>query len=151
MAIVPTPAAGIAAASDAAPEPVKYKFVADFPINASARLLFPYLSTAGSLAQWFCDDVKLTPDHLFNFIWDGESHFASVANLRLNRSIRFVFLSPQRQPLPDAGYLDFTLETSEFTQEQYLRVTDYSTEHDKAELQEIWEGLVQTLREQVGG
>ena len=113
--------------------------------------MFPYLSTAGSLAQWFCDDVKLTPDHLFNFIWDGESHFASVAQQRPNRSIRFVYLSPQRQPVEDPGYLDFTLETSEITQEQYLRVTDYSEESDQEELQDMWEGLVQTLRELVGG
>ena len=150
MAIVP-PSAAVAAAASPAPSPAKFKFVAEYAVNASARLLFPYLSTAGSLAQWFCDDVKLTPDHLFNFIWDGEPHYASVTNLRPNRSIRFVFLSPQRQPLADPGYLDFTLETSEITQEQYLRVTDYSAEHDKVELQELWDGLIQTLREQVGG
>ena len=147
MASVPTSAAGVAAAAS----PAKFKFTAEFPINASSRLLFPYLSTAGSLAQWFCDDVKLTPDHLFNFIWDGESHFASVAQQRPNRSIRFVYLSPQRQPVEDPGYLDFTLETSEITQEQYLRVTDYSEESDQEELQDMWEGLVQTLRELVGG
>ncbi|MBC7448644.1 MAG: ATPase [Hymenobacteraceae bacterium] len=147
MAIVPTSAADVAAV----PHEAKFKFVAEYSINASARLLFPYLSTAGSLAQWFCDDVKLTPDHLFNFIWDGEAHYAAVTNLRQNRSIRFVFLSLQRQPLPDPGYIDFTLESSELTLEQYLRVTDYSEEHDKGELQERWDGLVQTLREQVGG
>jgi uncharacterized protein YndB with AHSA1/START domain len=147
MAIVPTSAAGVAAA----PNSAKFKFVTEYSINASARLLFPYLSTAGSLAQWFCEDVKLTPDHLFNFIWDGESHFASVTNLRQNRSIRFVFLSPQRQPLPDPAYIDFTLETSELTQEQYLRITDYSDQHDKEELAELWDGLMHALRELVGG
>ena len=146
MAIEPTSATGVAT-----PDPAKFKFVAEYPINASARLLFPYLSTAGSLAQWFCDDVKLTPDHLFNFIWDGDAHYAAVANSRLNRSIRFVFLTPQRQAEADPRYIDFTLETSELTQEQYLRVTDYSDEHDKAELQELWDGLIQTLRELVGG
>ncbi len=151
MAIVPPSAADAAASISPATGPAKFKFVAEYAVNASARLLFPYLSTAGSLAQWFCDDVKLTPDHLFNFVWDGEPHFASVTNVRQNRSIRFVFLSPQRQPLPDPAYLDFTLETSEITQEQYLRVTDYSSEHDKAELQELWDGLVHSLRELVGG
>ena len=147
MAIVPSSAAGVAAA----PSPAKFKFVVEYSINASARLLFPYLSTAGSLAQWFCDDVKLTPDHHFNFVWDGEAHYAAVQNLRPNRSIRFVFLSAPRQPLPDPGYIDFTLESSELTQEQFLRITDYSDEHDKAELQERWDSLVQILRDQVGG
>ncbi len=146
MAAVPTTTTAPAATASS-----KFKFVAEFPINASARLLFPYLSTAGSLAQWFCDDVRLTPDHLFNFIWDGESHFASTTNVRANRSIRFVFLSPTRQPVSDPSFLEFTLETSELTQEQYLRVTDYSEEQDVAELRELWDGLVQTLRELVGG
>lgn len=147
MAVVPTSAAGVAAA----PQGAKFKFVAEYPINSSARVLFPYLSTAGSLAQWFCDDVKLTPDHLFNFIWDGEPHFASVANLRPNRLIRFVFLSPQRQPLPDPSYLEFAVEVSEVTQQPYLRVTDYSAESDSESLQELWDGLIYSLREQIGG
>jgi len=146
MASVPSPAASAPATASS-----KYRFVAEYPINASARLLFPYLSTAGSLAQWFCDDVRLTPDHLFNFIWDGEDHYATVTNYRLNRTVRFVFLGRDRQPLRDPNYIDFAIETSELTEEQYLRVTDYSEETDVVELRELWDGLVQTLRELIGG
>ena len=39
---------------------VKTPFVVDYPINASPKILFPYLATAGGLAQWFCDDVNAT-------------------------------------------------------------------------------------------
>lgn len=138
-------------APTAAPASSKFKYVAEYAINASPRLLFPYLSTAGNLAQWFCDDVKLTPDHHFNFIWDGDDHFATVTNFRLNRTIRFVFLGTAQQAGRDPNYIDFAIETSELTGEQFLRITDYSEEHDVIELRELWDGLIQTLREIIGG
>ncbi len=131
--------------------PAKFKFVAEFAINASPRLLYPYLSTAGSLAQWLCDDVRLTPDHHFNFIWDGESHFASVANVRPNRSVRYVFLDAKRQPVENPSYIDLAIETSQLTDEVFLRVIDYSEETDVEELRELWEGLTLNLRELIGG
>lgn len=146
MASVPS-----SAPSTAAPASSKYKYIAEYSINASARLLFPYLSSAGNLAQWFCDDVKLTPDHHFNFLWDGEDHFAAVTNFRLNRTIRYVFLGTGQQSVRDPNYIDFSIETSELTGEQFLRITDYSEEHDVVELRELWDGLIQTLREIIGG
>jgi len=36
----------------------KNKFITEFEINASQKILFPYLSTASGLAQWFADDVN---------------------------------------------------------------------------------------------
>ena len=37
----------------------KQKFVGEYPINASRKMLFPYLSTATGLCQWFADDVNI--------------------------------------------------------------------------------------------
>ena len=65
--------------------------------------------------------------------------------------LRFVFLGPENRHQPDANYLDFTIESSELTQEVFLRVADYSEETDDVELQEMWDNLVQNLRELVGG
>jgi hypothetical protein len=70
---------------------------------------------------------------------------------RTNRSVRFVFLDKNHRHTPDANYLDFTIDSSELTQEVFLRVVDYSEETDEIELQEMWDSLIQNLREQVGG
>ena len=43
------------------------------------------------------------------------------------------------------------LDSSEVTDEVYLRVVDYAAGHDAAEKQEMWESLVSKLCEQVGG
>lgn len=129
----------------------KRRFEMEYPINASPRLLFPYLSSASGLSQWFCDDVRLDPDHRLNMVWDKQNHYAEIALQRPGRSIRYVFLDERKQPLIDANFLDFSLEYSKITDSVFLRVTDYSDHSNAQEQQELWDGLVGKLREQVGG
>ncbi|HEX8659075.1 MAG TPA: START-like domain-containing protein [Hymenobacter sp.] len=129
----------------------KTRFVVEFPINASPKILFPYLATASGLSQWFCDDVRYVEGQRLNFIWDQENHYAEISSQRLNRGVRFVFLDDHRQSVPDANSLEFTLDSSQVTDEVYLRVIDYSSTNNPDEQQEMWEGLVAKLREQVGG
>lgn len=129
----------------------KRRFEMEYPINASPKLLFPYLASASGLSQWFCDDVRLDPDHRLNMVWDRQNHFAEIALQRPGRSIRYVFLDERKQALNDANYLDFSLEYSKITDSVFLRVTDYSDHSNDQEQQELWDGLVGKLREQVGG
>ena len=129
----------------------KRRFEMEYPINASPKLLFPYLSSASGLSQWFCDDVRLDPDHRLNMVWDKQNHYAEIAVQRPGRSIRYVFLDERKQPLSDANYLDFSLEYSKITDSVFLRVTDYSDHGNDKEQQELWDSLVGKLREQVGG
>jgi len=129
----------------------KTRFVVEYPINASPKILFPYLATASGLSQWFCDDVRYVEGQRLNFIWDNDNHYAEISGQRLNRAVRFVFLDEQRQPVADANFLEFTLDSSQVTDEVYLRVIDYSASLDAREQHEMWEGLVSKLREQVGG
>jgi len=74
-----------------------------------------------------------------------------MTGYRTNKSVRFVFLQDDRKHEPDASYMDFTIETSDLTQEQYLRVIDYSDEEDMEEMKELWDGLIVSLREIIGG
>src|SRR5688500_4257855 len=129
----------------------KPRFVVEFPINASPKILFPYLATASGLSQWFCDDVRYVEGQRLNFIWDNDNHYAEISGQRLNRAIRFVFLNELRQSVSDANYLEFSLDSSQVTDEVYLRVVDYSSTQDSNEQYEMWDGLVAKLREQVGG
>jgi len=129
----------------------KHKFISEYAINASPRMIYPYLSTPSGLEQWFCDKVYINEDKVFNFVWDNRNHYAEMNNQRANKSVRFVFLDEDRKHGPDSSYMDFTIETSELTQEQYLRVIDYSEEHDMKEMTELWDGLILSLREIIGG
>lgn len=128
----------------------KTRFVVDYSINASPKILFPYLATAAGLAQWFCDDVSYVTGGRLNFVWDRENHYAEVGPQRLNRAARYVFLGPERILAADPSYLEFTLHSSEVTDEVFLHIVDYSSLH-AAEQRELWDGLIAKLREQVGG
>lgn len=124
----------------------KTTFIGEYPINASKKMLYPYISTASGLAQWFADDVNINEDKVFTFLWDGDENKARMTSSRVNSHARFEFLSDD----DDAPYIEFRLEMNELTQEVFIRVTDYS-DMDAEEAGELYQSLIHDLKEIVGG
>lgn len=129
----------------------KNKFVSDYQINTSKKVIYPYLSTASGLSQWFADDVIINEDKVYNFIYDGEDHYARPTVMRLNHHVKFEFFDPELEEESDLSFIEFKLEENELTQTFYLRVIDYGDAYDEQEQQAIWEGLITTLKEIIGG
>lgn len=132
---------------------VKNKFVSDYQINTSKKVIYPYLSTASGLSQWFADDVVINEDKVYNFIYDGEDHFAKPTIMRINHHVKFEFFDPQDEEgmEDDPSFIEFKLDENELTQTFYLRVIDYGDAYDNQEQKDIWEGLITNLREIIGG
>ncbi|MDE0561314.1 START-like domain-containing protein [Algoriphagus sp. NF] len=130
---------------------VKNKFVADYQINASKKILFQYISTASGLEEWFADEVKINEDKVFIFDFDNDEHHAKIASIRNNSHVKFEFFDPTNPEEKDHSYIEFKLEENELTQTLFLKVIDYSDGYDDEELEAIWEGLVGKLKEIVGG
>ena len=123
----------------------------EYEINASKKMLFPYLNSASGLSQWFADDVTIDEDKVFHFIWDGESHKAKLSGQRMNIYVRFEFIKDEDFE-PDTPYsIEFRLEQNEITDTVFLKVSDASDIEDEEELEELWESLIQSLKETVGG
>ncbi|GAB3956065.1 hypothetical protein GCM10028805_44760 [Spirosoma harenae] len=127
----------------------KFKFVAEYELRASPKMLFPYISTASGLSQWFASKVNTMPEQRFDFQWDNESHIARQVSMRQNKGVRFEFLNTNDDE-SDNNYVDFRVEQSELTQSTFLRITDYSGTTDEEELKDLWDGLMDKLREIVG-
>lgn len=127
----------------------KHKFVVEYELRSSPKVLFPYISTASGLEQWFAEKVKVLPDHRFDFHWDGESHVARQTSHRLNKAVRYEFENTGETEY-DLNYIEMKLEVSELTQSTYLRVVDYSQNTDDQELLSMWNGLIESLKEIVG-
>lgn len=127
----------------------KHKFVAEFELRASPKVLFPYISSASGMQQWFAEKVTLKDSSTFDFHWDGESHIAKLSQLRLNKSAKFDFI-PSNSDERDHNYLEFKMEVSELTGSTYLKIVDYSANTDDEELTELWEDLIYKLKEIVG-
>ncbi|PRY90812.1 START-like domain-containing protein [Mongoliibacter ruber] len=130
---------------------VKNKFVADYQINTSRKILFPYLSSASGLSEWYADDVSINEDKTFKFEYDGEDHYAKVVALRTNFHVKFEFFDPNNLEEEDKAYIEFKLEENELTQTLFLKVIDYSDSYEDDELESIWENLVANLKEIIGG
>jgi uncharacterized protein YndB with AHSA1/START domain len=136
----------------------KSKFMGEYEINASPKMLFPYLNTAAGLSQWFADDVNVNEDKIFTFVWDGKDHKAKVTSQRTNAYVKFEFLEDkerntdnEEENQPDPSFIEFKLDTNELTQSLFVKVTDYSDTADEEEMEEIWDNLIYSLRELVGG
>lgn len=128
----------------------KTKFIAEYELRASPKMLFPYLSTASGLSQWFAAKVNTMPEQRFDFQWDNESHVARQVSMRQNKGIRFEFVDTIESG-SENNYVDFRIDQSELTQATFLRITDFSTNPDEDDLQDLWDGLIDKLKEIVGG
>ena len=129
----------------------KFKYIEEFEINASPKILYPYLDSPSGLQDWFCPKVNVDEDNIYTFNWDGKDNFARKTMHRLNKSVRFNFLDENKKDVEDPDYIDFQIETSELTQGQFLRVTDYSEENDEEELREMWLNMIYDLKSIIGG
>ncbi|UII25550.1 ATPase [Fulvivirga maritima] len=129
----------------------KHLFTTDFEINASPKMLFPYLNTPSGLAQWMADDVNVNEDKVYNFIWDDEDHLARLVSHRANQYVKFEFISDDEEDQSDPSYFELRLETNDLTQSTFIKISDYSDMDDTEELMDLWESLVENLKETVGG
>ena len=125
----------------------KSKFIGEYSINASRKMLFPYISTASGLSQWFADDVNITEDKVYTMLWDGEVNRARIVSIKANQHIKFEF---EGEDDDDLNSIEIRLEMNELTQEVYIKITDYS-DIDDQEVSDLWEGLIHDLQEIVGG
>jgi hypothetical protein len=128
----------------------KNKFQTEFEINASKKMLYPYIYSASGLSQWRADDVNINEDKIYNFIWEEEDHKYRMAAHRTNSFVKFESIDNQEEE-EDPNYFELRLEMNELTQSVFLRVVDYSDNDDDEELQDLWESMVFNLKEIVGG
>ena len=128
----------------------KQKFVDEYPINASRKMLFPYLSTATGLCQWFADDVNINNiDKTMIFILDGEERIAVIDSIKNNRYVKFRFPNEDEKP-KENDTLEFRLEINELTQSVFVRVEEFTDTDDLDESYQIWENLLSQLKEIIG-
>ena len=128
----------------------KQKFIGEYQINASRKMLFPYLSTATGLCQWFADDVNINNiDKTLIFILDGDERIAVIDSIKNNRYVKFRFLNQDEKP-KENDTLEFRLEINELTQSVFVRVEEYTDTDDLEESYQIWENLLSQLKEIIG-
>lgn len=124
-------------------------FEFEYEIKASPKVLYPYLSTASGLEQWFADKVTVKNAEHFIFFWDEENHNAQLVQNKTNKSVKFEFTRPGAAP--NSSYIELILDVSELSNTTYLKVFDSaSTFKSPADATELWDYLTDKLKEIVG-
>ncbi len=124
-------------------------FEFEYEIKASPKVLYPYLSTASGLQQWFADQVTVKNAENFIFFWDDEHHNAQLVQNKTNKSVKFEF--DRADSAPNSSYIELILDVSELSNTTYLKVFDSaSTFKSPEDATELWDYLTDKLKEIVG-
>ena len=123
----------------------KHKFVGEYAFKTSSKVIYNYISTPGGLQQWFASQVSVDSNRQFIIEWDGGKHVAQVSK-KINKYVKFDFIGAD-----EGNTLELKLNVGELDGSTYLEVTDISDNDDDEELQDLWQGFVDDLKDIVGG
>lgn len=123
----------------------KEKYVLEYEIRSSAKILFSFISEPNGLAQWFADDVKVR-EHVYTFIWnDGEELKAKLLGIKESKSVRFKWLDDEPHT-----YFEFEIIKDELTNDVALLVTDFATKENIKDKSLVWDIQIDNLLSVIG-
>ena len=125
----------------------KEKFELEFPLRASPKMLFPFLSTPSGMSEWFCDDVN-SRSELFTFFWDGSEEQARLLKKQQDRLVRFRWISDEEDGLDT--YFEFRIELDALTNDTSIIVTDFADSDDIEEAKLLWDSQIPELQHLIG-
>jgi hypothetical protein len=123
---------------------MKTKFQVEFPIHTTVKMLYPRISTASGLEQWFAEQVKVKGNE-FTFIWSGIAQLADLTAIRENQLVRFSWKDD-----PEKTYFELRIKIDEITNDMALVVTDFAEEEDKHDSIELWHTQILNLKHLLG-
>ena len=123
----------------------KLKFVLEYEIRSSPKILYSFISEPNGLAQWFSDDVRVR-DHVYNFIWDdGEEQKAKLLSFKENKLVKFHWVDDEPYT-----YFELEIQKDELTNDIALIVTDFALEENLKDRQLIWNIQIEGLLSVIG-
>jgi len=123
------------------------KFELEFPLRASPKMLFPFLSTPSGMSEWFCDDVN-SRSEMFTFFWDGSEEQARLIKKQQDRLVRFRWISDEEDGLDT--YFEFRIELDALTNDTSIIVTDFAESDDMEEAKLLWDSQIRELQHLIG-
>ena len=124
----------------------KIEYKLEFPIRASAPLLYNYLSTPDGLSEWFADNVNSRGEK-FYFIWEGSEESATLLSKKNNSFIKFKWDEQE----DENTFFEFRIEIEEITKDVSLMVTDFADKDELEEAKMLWESQINDLHHIIGG
>lgn len=125
---------------------MKSQYELEYTLNSSPKVLFPRLSTAEGLAEWFADDVQVDGDE-YIFIWDNTEQRAKIVQLRENKNVRYKWSETAED---EERFFEFKLNIDELTGDVALLITDFAEEDEKEDAIYLWDTQITELKRALG-
>jgi uncharacterized protein YndB with AHSA1/START domain len=123
----------------------KIKYSIEFPVKASPKMLYQYLTTPSGLSEWFANDVNFRGEK-YTFFWDNSEEEARVLTKRNNVFIKMKWEDDD----DDDSYFEFRIQIDDLTNDASLIVTDFAEEDEVEENKLLWETQINTLLHAIG-
>lgn len=130
---------------------MKKKYILEYPINSSIKILFPRLSTSSGLSEWFANEVTeqiIDKAPVFKFRWDETIQYAKIINLKDLQSIKFKWNDDDLEN--KNSYFEFAVSQDELTGEVLLTITDFAEINELDDNKELWEVQISDLKRLLG-
>lgn len=123
----------------------KIKYSIEFPVKASPKMLYQYLTTPSGLSEWFANDVNFRGEK-YTFFWDNSEEEARVLSKRNNVFIKMKWEDDD----DDESYFEFRIQIDDLTNDASLIVTDFAEEDEVEENKLLWETQIHSLLHAIG-
>ncbi len=124
----------------------KIKFEIEFPIHASASMLYTYFATPAGLEEWFADKVN-SRGKMITFIWDEAEEVATILSSKNDVKIKYKWVESE----DDETYFEFRIEVDALTKDVSLMITDFADDEDEVEESKmLWVNQIEELKHTIG-
>ena len=124
------------------------KLTLEYPINSSIRILFPRLSTAMGLSEWFADEVTVEKDHTFIFRWKKHKQRARRIKFKDQQNVSFKWIDDGHND--EEHSFEFIVTQDELTGEVLLTIIDFTEPDEIEDTKKLWEAQITNLKRLLG-
>lgn len=122
----------------------KVKFTCEYIVRSSPGILYSFLTSGSSFAQWFCDTCDINED-VYTFGWDGTEEKAIRLESRDDEYVKYRWEDSE-----DHEFFDFTISKSEISNDTILTINDFAEEDEIEDQSLLWENQIKTLSSVIG-
>ena len=125
----------------------RQKIHREYLLNATSRnIIWTAISTPTGLEGWFADKVQ-SDDKIVSFFWGKtEERDAEIIAVRAFSFIRFRWLDDENEK----EYFEIKMTNNELTNDFVLEIVDFTDKSEVADLCELWDSQIDTLRRTYG-
>lgn len=127
----------------------KKKYELEYLLKASPKVLYNLVSSPSGLSEWFADNVNISKDDVYTFIWDGVEEEARLLTQRNGECIKWQWLNDDDDD-DEKTYFEFRVTTDPMTKLTLFYVTDFAEEDEIEEAKSLWDSQIGELKRIIG-